>query len=112
MILKSKLPSVGTTIFTEMSVLAAQYGAINLGQGFPDFDMDAGLTQLVNKAMAEGFNQYTHANGYPALREALAAKVQSLYQQALTPIRKLPLAQAALMPSIRLSQRLFIRATK
>jgi methionine transaminase len=85
MILKSKLPSVGTTIFTEMSALAAQYGAINLGQGFPDFDMDAGLTQLVNKAMADGFNQYTHANGYPALREALAAKVQSLYQQSINP---------------------------
>ena len=83
MILKSKLPSVGTTIFTEMSALAAQYGAINLGQGFPDFDMDAGLTQLVNKAMADGFNQYTHANGYPALREALAAKAQSLYQQSI-----------------------------
>lgn len=85
MILKSKLPSVGTTIFTEMSALAAQYGAINLGQGFPDFDMDAGLTQLVNKAMADGFNQYTHANGYPALREALAAKVHSLYQQSINP---------------------------
>ena len=85
MILKSKLPNVGTTIFTEMSALAAQYGAINLGQGFPDFDMDAGLTQLVNKAMADGFNQYTHANGYPALREALAAKVQSLYQQSINP---------------------------
>ncbi len=85
MILKSKLPSVGTTIFTEMSALAAQYGAINLGQGFPDFDMDAGLTQLVNKAMADGFNQYTHANGYPALREALAAKVQGLYQQIINP---------------------------
>jgi len=85
MILKSKLPSVGTTIFTEMSVLAAQYGAINLGQGFPDFEMDPALTQLVNKAMADGFNQYTHANGYPSLREALAAKVQSLYQQSINP---------------------------
>jgi methionine aminotransferase len=85
MILKSKLPSVGTTIFTEMSVLAAQYGAINLGQGFPDFEMDPTLTQLVNKAMADGFNQYTHANGYPVLREALAAKVQSLYQQSINP---------------------------
>ncbi len=85
MILKSKLPSVGTTIFTEMSVLAAQYGAINLGQGFPDFEMDPALTQLVNKAMADGFNQYTHANGYPALREALSAKVQSLYQQSINP---------------------------
>ena len=85
MILKSKLPSVGTTIFTEMSVLAAQYGAINLGQGFPDFEMDPALTQLVNKAMADGFNQDTHANGYPALREALATKVQSLYQQSINP---------------------------
>ena len=85
MILKSKLPSVGTTIFTEMSALAAQYGAINLGQGFPDFEMDPTLTQLVNKAMADGFNQYTHANGYPVLREALAAKVQSLYQQSINP---------------------------
>jgi methionine aminotransferase len=85
MILKSKLPSVGTTIFTEMSALAAQYGAINLGQGFPDFDMDAGLTQLVNKAMADGFNQYTHANGYPVLRDTLASKVQSLYQQSINP---------------------------
>ena len=85
MILKSKLPSVGTTIFAEISALGAQYVAINLGQGFPDFDMDAGLTQLVNKAMADGFNQYTHANGYPALREALAAKVHSLYQQSINP---------------------------
>ena len=85
MILRSKLPSVGTTIFTEMSVLAAQYAAINLGQGFPDFEMDPALTQLVNKAMADGFNQYTHANGYPALREALSAKVQSLYQQSINP---------------------------
>jgi methionine aminotransferase len=85
MILKSKLPSVGTTIFTEMSALAAQYGAINLGQGFPDFDMDPALTQLVNQAMAKGFNQYTHANGYPALREALANKMQYLYQININP---------------------------
>jgi methionine aminotransferase len=85
MILKSKLPSVGTTIFTEMSALAAQYGAINLGQGFPDFDMDPALTQLVNQAMAKGFNQYTHANGYPALREALASKMQYLYNTNINP---------------------------
>ena len=85
MILKSKLPSVGTTIFTEMSALAAQYGAINLGQGFPDFEMDPALTQLVSQAMAKGFNQYTHANGYPALREALANKMQYLYQSNINP---------------------------
>ena len=85
MILKSKLPSVGTTIFTEMSALAAQYGAINLGQGFPDFEMDPALTQLVSQAMANGFNQYTHANGYPALGEALANKMQYLYQSNINP---------------------------
>jgi methionine aminotransferase len=68
-----------------MSALAAQYGAINLGQGFPDFDMDPALTQLVNQAMAKGFNQYTHANGYPALREALASKMQYLYNTNINP---------------------------
>ncbi|MEX0635618.1 MAG: methionine aminotransferase, partial [Ferruginibacter sp.] len=77
--IQSKLPNVGTTIFTEMSVLAQQHNAINLGQGFPDFPMDAAITTLVNKAMQNGFNQYVHMNGLPSLREALAAKVLKLY---------------------------------
>lgn len=75
----SKLPNVGTTIFTVMSQLAAQYQAVNLGQGFPDFPMHETLTGLVDKAMRDGFNQYTHMNGYPLLRERLAAKVETLY---------------------------------
>jgi methionine transaminase len=83
--IQSKLPNVGTTIFTTMSVLANQHQAINLGQGFPDFPMPAALTQLVNKAMEQGFNQYTHMNGYPALRQALAQKCHSLYNTSIDP---------------------------
>lgn len=77
--INSKLPNVGTTIFTEMSVLAQQHNAINLGQGFPDFGMDPELTGLVSKAMEQGNNQYVHMNGLPALRECLAEKVKKLY---------------------------------
>ena len=84
-ILQSKLPNAGTTIFTVMSSLAAEYGAINLGQGFPDFPMNEALTDLVNKAMKDGFNQYAHMNGYLPLREALAQKVSALYDNAINP---------------------------
>ncbi len=77
--IQSKLPNVGTTIFTEMSVLAQQYKAINLGQGFPDFLMDSAITDLVNEAMQKGHNQYVHMNGLPVLREGLAEKVKELY---------------------------------
>ena len=81
--INSKLPNVGTTIFTEMSVLAQQHNAINLGQGFPDFGMDPELTSLVSKAMEQGNNQYVHMNGLPALRERLAEKVKKLYGNAI-----------------------------
>ncbi len=77
--LQSKLPLVGTTIFTAMSALAAEHKAINLGQGFPDYAMDETLTDLVNKAMRDGHNQYVHMAGYGPLREAIATKVQKLY---------------------------------
>ena len=75
----SKLPNVGTTVFTVMSALAAEYGAVNLGQGFPDFDCDARLQALVAEAMAAGHNQYAPMAGVPALRQAIAAKVARLY---------------------------------
>ncbi|MEN9685782.1 MAG: hypothetical protein RLZZ28_1568 [Bacteroidota bacterium] len=75
----SKLPDVGTTIFTVMSQLANETGAVNLGQGFPDFSMSSELTGLVNKAMQEDWNQYTHMNGFPLLRERLAEKVNRSY---------------------------------
>jgi methionine aminotransferase len=81
----SKLPNVGTTIFTVMSVLAAEHNAVNLGQGFPDFSMSDELTSLVNKAMKNDFNQYTHMNGYPLLRERLCEKAAKLYGANINP---------------------------
>jgi methionine aminotransferase len=77
--INSKLPNAGTTIFTVMSVLAAEHKAINLGQGYPDFMMNAELIELVNKAMQTGHNQYVHMNGLQALRERLAEKIEFLY---------------------------------
>src|SRR5688572_14074244 len=68
-----------------MSVLAAQHGAINLGQGFPDFPMNEELVSLVAQAMKDGHNQYTHMNGYLPLRESIAAKVSALYGTAIHP---------------------------
>lgn len=81
----SKLPEVGTTIFTVMSSLAAELGAVNLGQGFPDFPMSEALVSLVDKAMRDGYNQYAHMNGLAALREVLAAKIFGLYGTSLNP---------------------------
>jgi len=75
----SRLPQVGTTIFTVMSQLAREYDAVNLGQGFPDFPMSEELTGLVNKAMQDGHNQYAHMNGYPLLRKRIADKVAYCY---------------------------------
>ncbi len=75
----SKLPQVGTTIFTVMSNLAVQHQAVNLGQGFPDFGCDPALTGMVNAAMNEGFNQYPPMSGALPLRTAISDKVCSLY---------------------------------
>ncbi len=75
----SRLPHVGTTIFTVMSALAAQHKAVNLGQGFPDFDCDPKLTDGVTTAMQQGHNQYPPMPGVPALRQAIAAKIEALY---------------------------------
>jgi methionine aminotransferase len=79
MIIHSKLPGLGTTIFTLMSQLAAEHNAINLGQGFPDYMMSEELIDLVNSAMRRGFNQYPHTNGLPLLRQRLAEKANKLY---------------------------------
>lgn len=77
--LPSRLPQVGTTIFTVMSALAQQHGAINLGQGFPDFDCDPKLIDAVEAAMRRGDNQYPPMAGVPALRQAVADKIAALY---------------------------------
>ncbi len=78
-VLHSRLPHVGTTIFTVMSALAQQCGAINLGQGFPDFDPDPALLDAVNAAMRAGHNQYPPMAGIPQLRAALAEKIAGLH---------------------------------
>jgi methionine aminotransferase len=78
-VLQTKLPAVGTTIFTVMSALAAEKGAVNLGQGFPDFHCDPALVQAVADAMAKGLNQYPPMAGVPALREAVASKIEAMY---------------------------------
>ena len=77
--LKTKLPRVGTTIFTVMSALATEKNAVNLGQGFPDFDCDPKLVDAVTDAMQRGLNQYPPMAGVPVLREAVAAKLATLY---------------------------------
>lgn len=81
----SKLPQVGTTIFTVMSSLATELGAVNLGQGFPDFPMSGELVSLVDKAMRNGFNQYAHMHGLQSLREILAGKIEFLYGTSIDP---------------------------
>jgi methionine aminotransferase len=81
----SKLPEVGTTIFTVMSSLATELGAVNLGQGFPDFPMSEKLVALVDQAMRDGYNQYAHMNGMPRLREVLAEKIAGLYGTSVNP---------------------------
>jgi len=75
----TKLPKVGTTIFTVMSQLAAEHGAVNLGQGFPDFAVPVRLVEELDKAMRAGHNQYAMMTGIPALRQAIAAKTERVY---------------------------------
>jgi len=84
-VIESRLPSVGTTIFTVMSALAQETGAINLGQGFPDFDGDPALVEHVAQAMREGLNQYPPMAGVPQLRERIAAKIEALYGKQYDP---------------------------
>jgi methionine aminotransferase len=82
---RSKLPDVGTTIFTVMSRRARELDALNLGQGFPDYDIDPRLSQLVAAAMDAGHNQYAPMEGLPALRERIASKLHASYGLNLDP---------------------------
>ena len=77
--LVSRLPQVGTTVFTQMSQLALEHDAVNLGQGFPDFACDPKLVELVAEAMRAGHNQYAPMTGMPVLRQAIAAKIEATY---------------------------------
>jgi methionine transaminase len=83
--IRSKLPDIGTTIFTVMSKMASEHGAINLSQGFPDFPIDPVLIGMVNKAMQEGHNQYAPMPGLPALRQTLSHVIQNTYGRSVDP---------------------------
>ena len=91
----SRLPHVGTTIFSVMSALATEHGAINLGQGFPDFDCDPKLIDAVDGAMREGLNQYPPMPGVAPLREAIAAKMASLYGHRYDPATEITVTAGA-----------------
>jgi methionine transaminase len=93
--LVSRLPAVGTTIFTVMSNLAAECKAVNLGQGFPDFACDPALLDAVNAAMQAGHNQYPPMPGVPALREAVCAKIEAVYGRRYDPATEITITAGA-----------------
>jgi methionine aminotransferase len=92
---ETKLPRVGTTVFTVMSQLAAQYGAVNLGQGFPDFETPRRLREKLADAMSAGLNQYAAMTGVAALREQIARKVEALYGRKLDPDAEVTVSSGA-----------------
>jgi methionine transaminase len=94
-VLQTKLPAVGTTIFTVMSTLAAEKGAVNLGQGFPDFHCDPKLVNAVTEAMTQGHNQYPPMAGMAVLREAVARKIQALHQRSYNPNTEITITAGA-----------------
>ncbi|OYU44243.1 MAG: methionine aminotransferase, partial [Burkholderiales bacterium PBB4] len=93
--LESRLPQVGTTIFSVMSALAAEHQAVNLGQGFPDFDCDPALIGRVHQAMLAGHNQYPPMPGVLVLRQAIALKIEALYGRNYSPIDEITVTAGA-----------------
>jgi methionine aminotransferase len=93
--LKSKLPDVGETIFSQMTKLSNEHGAINLSQGFPDFDVDAELIELVNQQMISGNNQYAPMQGVGALIERIAEKTRSVYNVTYDPQTEITVTSGA-----------------
>jgi methionine aminotransferase len=91
----SKLPNVGTTIFTVMSALAAKHNAINLSQGFPNFKSDQKLIDLVSKAMNSGYNQYAPMAGSMELRQAISKKFEILYNTSYNPETEITITAGA-----------------
>ncbi|MBK6329858.1 MAG: aminotransferase class I/II-fold pyridoxal phosphate-dependent enzyme [Bacteroidetes bacterium] len=92
---QSKLPHVGTTIFSVMSQLASEHQAINLSQGFPDYMISPQLMAYVNEAMHDGYNQYAPMPGIPALRNILADKIYKLYQVNVNPETEITITPGA-----------------
>lgn len=93
--LASKLPNVGTTIFTQMSALALEAGAVNLGQGFPDFNCDPLLIDFITEAMKSGHNQYPPMTGIAALRDAIAKKIGEIYAGNYDPASEITITAGA-----------------
>jgi len=91
----SKLPDVGVTIFTVMTMLANEHNAINLSQGFPDFDVDPELVDLVTGHMQKGVNQYAPMQGLPLLREKIVDKVKRLYGTSYDPATEITITSGA-----------------
>ena len=95
MLIDSKLPNVGPTIFTTMSKMAVDYQAINLGQGFPDFNTHPDLLALVSRAMTDGKNQYPIMSGILELREVISQKVEALYGKYYNPETEITITSGA-----------------
>ncbi len=93
--IETKLPKVGTTIFTVMSQLAVEHKAVNLGQGFPDFEPPQPLRDAITRAMAEGHNQYAPGIGLQPLREQIALKTERLYGHKLDPNTEITVTSGA-----------------
>lgn len=93
--IQTKFPTMGTTIFTVMSALATEKGAVNLGQGFPDFECDPKLVDAVTEAMKKGLNQYPPMTGIAPLREAVASKVKALYGRKYDPASEITITAGA-----------------
>ncbi|MDM5180307.1 pyridoxal phosphate-dependent aminotransferase [Massilia sp. DJPM01] len=93
--LHTRLPAVGTTVFSLMSALASEHGAVNLGQGFPDFACEPALLDHVDAAMRAGHNQYPMMTGVPALRDAIAAKIAALYGAQYNPASEITVTAGA-----------------
>ncbi len=94
-LLQTKLPKIGTTIFTVMSALAQEKNAVNLGQGFPDFNCDPALVQAVSTAMTKGLNQYPSMLGVLELRQEISKKIQTLYGAHYDPIAEITVTAGA-----------------
>ena len=93
--IQSRLPETGTSIFTVMSRMALDYGAINLSQGFPDFPVSESLVELIHKNMKDGHNQYAPMPGTPLLRNAIASVVQSSFQRTVNPETEVTITSGA-----------------
>ncbi|NHZ80356.1 aminotransferase class I/II-fold pyridoxal phosphate-dependent enzyme [Massilia sp. CCM 8695] len=94
-VLQTRLPAVGYTVFSLMSALASEHGAVNLGQGFPDFPCEPALLDHVDAAMRAGHNQYPMMTGVPALRDAIAAKIAALYGAQYNPASEITVTAGA-----------------